>query len=95
MTTDLLARLEKSTEAYDEAVKRSEQLITTAEKREKKHVEELAKLEAQRAEEVRIAEELREKIAEKKIFVARLWRLGVESECRRLREQPSKADMRT
>ncbi|OAE24085.1 hypothetical protein AXG93_1535s1010 [Marchantia polymorpha subsp. ruderalis] len=50
MTTDLLTRLEKSREAYDEAVKQSELLITTAERREKKHIEELAALEAQRAE---------------------------------------------
>ncbi|OAE32095.1 hypothetical protein AXG93_2573s1040 [Marchantia polymorpha subsp. ruderalis] len=52
--------------SYDEAVKRSERLITTAEKREKKHVKELAKLETRRAEEVRIAEELRGKIPEAK-----------------------------
>ncbi|OAE31239.1 hypothetical protein AXG93_2356s1040 [Marchantia polymorpha subsp. ruderalis] len=58
VTVDLLARLEKSREAYNEAVKRSERLIVTAEKREWNHVEEVAKLEAQRAEEVRIAEEL-------------------------------------
>ncbi|OAE25405.1 hypothetical protein AXG93_4620s2200 [Marchantia polymorpha subsp. ruderalis] len=66
MTTDLLTRFEKSREAYDEAVKRSERLNTTAEKQEKKHVEELAKLEARRAEEVRITKELRGKIAEAK-----------------------------
>ncbi|OAE22968.1 hypothetical protein AXG93_1384s1040 [Marchantia polymorpha subsp. ruderalis] len=66
MTVDLLTRLEKSREAYDEAFKRSEQLITTAEKREKKRIEELATLEARRAEEVCIAEELRGKIIEAK-----------------------------
>ncbi|OAE34471.1 hypothetical protein AXG93_3472s1060 [Marchantia polymorpha subsp. ruderalis] len=60
-----MARLEKSREAYDAAVKRSERLITTAEKREKMHVEELAKLEARRAEEARIAEELRGKLLAK------------------------------
>ncbi|OAE23726.1 hypothetical protein AXG93_4776s1080 [Marchantia polymorpha subsp. ruderalis] len=63
---NLLTRLEKSREAYDEAVKRSERLITTTERREKKHVEELAKLEGRSAEEVRIAKELRGKIAEAK-----------------------------
>ncbi|OAE23169.1 hypothetical protein AXG93_1953s1290 [Marchantia polymorpha subsp. ruderalis] len=46
MTVDLLARLEKSREAYDAAVKRSERLITIAERREKMHVEELPKVEA-------------------------------------------------
>ncbi|OAE22286.1 hypothetical protein AXG93_3674s1000 [Marchantia polymorpha subsp. ruderalis] len=66
MTADLLTRLEKSREAYEETVKRSKRLITSAEKREKKHFEELATLEARRAEEVRIAEELRGKIAEAK-----------------------------
>lgn len=66
MTVDLLARLEKSREAYDEAVKQSEQLIVSPERREKNHVEELAKLEARRAEEVCIAEELRGKIVEAK-----------------------------
>lgn len=66
ITVDLLARLEKSREAYDEAVKRSERLIVTAERREKNHVEELAELEVRRAEEVRIAKELRGKIAEAK-----------------------------
>lgn len=66
MTMDLLTRLKKSREAYEEAIKRSEQLITTVERREKNHVEELAKMEARRAEEVRIAEELRDKIAEAK-----------------------------
>ncbi|OAE33507.1 hypothetical protein AXG93_1467s1090 [Marchantia polymorpha subsp. ruderalis] len=150
MTVDLLARLEKSKEAYDEAVKQSERLITTAEKREKKHIEELALLEAQRAEEVRIAEKLRGKIAEaktteedlrrkvleikgkyeaefrraeelsasltervrkheeelvncaKKLTGCELARtstveckLKIESECRRLREQLDKADMRS
>ncbi|OAE32793.1 hypothetical protein AXG93_374s1200 [Marchantia polymorpha subsp. ruderalis] len=65
MTMDLLTSLEKSREAYEEAVKRSERLITTAEKQEK-HIEELATLEARRAEEVRIAEELRGKIEESK-----------------------------
>ncbi|OAE27645.1 hypothetical protein AXG93_3337s1070 [Marchantia polymorpha subsp. ruderalis] len=43
VTVDLIARLEKSREAYDEAVKRSERLITTAEKREKNYIEELAR----------------------------------------------------
>ncbi|OAE19010.1 hypothetical protein AXG93_2839s1050 [Marchantia polymorpha subsp. ruderalis] len=66
VTVDLLARLEKFREAYDEAVKRSEQLIVTAEKRERNHVEEVAKLKTRRAEELRIAEELRGKIAEAK-----------------------------
>ncbi|OAE31986.1 hypothetical protein AXG93_4421s1390 [Marchantia polymorpha subsp. ruderalis] len=66
MTVDLLTRLEKSMEAYDEPVKWLERLITTTEKREKKHINELATLEAQRAEEVRIAKELRGKIAEAK-----------------------------
>ncbi|OAE30335.1 hypothetical protein AXG93_4201s1360 [Marchantia polymorpha subsp. ruderalis] len=66
MTVYLLARMEKSSEAYDEAVKRSERLITTVERQEKNHVEELAKLEVRRAEEVCIAEELRGKIAEAK-----------------------------
>ncbi|OAE28913.1 hypothetical protein AXG93_4891s1020 [Marchantia polymorpha subsp. ruderalis] len=65
VTVDLVTRLEKSKEAY-EAVKRSERLIVTAKKREKMHVEELAKVEARRAEEVRIAEELWSKIAEAK-----------------------------
>ncbi|OAE26887.1 hypothetical protein AXG93_3257s1030 [Marchantia polymorpha subsp. ruderalis] len=51
-------------EAYDEAIKRLERLITTAEKREKNYIKELAKLEVRRAEEVRIAEELWGKIAE-------------------------------
>ncbi|OAE26640.1 hypothetical protein AXG93_793s1000 [Marchantia polymorpha subsp. ruderalis] len=51
-------------EAYEAASKRSERLITAAEKREKMHVEELAKLEARRAEEARIAEELRGKLAD-------------------------------
>ncbi|OAE30772.1 hypothetical protein AXG93_4876s1130 [Marchantia polymorpha subsp. ruderalis] len=64
MTVDLLTTLEKSREAYDAAVKRSERLITTTERREKIHVEELAKVKARRAKEVRIAEELRWKIAE-------------------------------
>ncbi|OAE21825.1 hypothetical protein AXG93_1855s1060 [Marchantia polymorpha subsp. ruderalis] len=66
MIVDLLARLEKSKEAYDEAVKRLEWLITTAERRENMHVKKLAKVEARRAEEIRIAEELRGKIAEAK-----------------------------
>ncbi|OAE24399.1 hypothetical protein AXG93_4530s1010 [Marchantia polymorpha subsp. ruderalis] len=66
VTLDLIARLEKSKEAYDEAVKRLERLIVPAEKRERNHVEEVAKLEARRAEEVRIAEEFRGKIAEAK-----------------------------
>ncbi|OAE22952.1 hypothetical protein AXG93_2997s1160 [Marchantia polymorpha subsp. ruderalis] len=141
---------ESGRETYDEAVKRSERLITTMERREKKHVEELAQLEARRAEEVRIAEELRSKIAEAKTaeedlcskiseiegkyeaefrraeeLLASLtegvrkheeelanWakklsdcesartseiecKLKVESECRRLREQLGKADMRS
>ncbi|OAE33728.1 hypothetical protein AXG93_2884s1000 [Marchantia polymorpha subsp. ruderalis] len=63
VTVDLMSRLEKFREAYDAAIKRSERLITTAEKREKMHVEKLAKLEARRAEEARIAEELRGKLA--------------------------------
>ncbi|OAE22965.1 hypothetical protein AXG93_1384s1010 [Marchantia polymorpha subsp. ruderalis] len=110
VTVDLIARLEKSREAYDEAVKRSERLITTAEKREKNYIEELAKLEARRAEEVRIAEELRGKIAEAKTAEEDLrskileiagksseveCRLKVESDCRRLREQLGKAEMRS
>ncbi|OAE23320.1 hypothetical protein AXG93_3390s1050 [Marchantia polymorpha subsp. ruderalis] len=66
MIVDLLTRLEKSREAYDEAIKQSERLIITAEKREKKHIEELALLEARRAEEVCIAEELRSKTVEAK-----------------------------
>ncbi|OAE26907.1 hypothetical protein AXG93_4584s1000 [Marchantia polymorpha subsp. ruderalis] len=66
VTVDLMARLEKSREAYDAAIKRSERLITTAEKREKMHIEELAKVEARRAEEVRIAKELWSKIVEAK-----------------------------
>ncbi|OAE32386.1 hypothetical protein AXG93_3671s1050 [Marchantia polymorpha subsp. ruderalis] len=44
VTVDLMARLEKSREAYDAAVKRSERLIITAKRREKMHVKELAKL---------------------------------------------------
>ncbi|OAE26891.1 hypothetical protein AXG93_4762s1010 [Marchantia polymorpha subsp. ruderalis] len=56
----------ESREAYEAAIKRSERLITIAEKQEKKHVEELATLEARRAEEACIAEELRGKIAEAK-----------------------------
>ncbi|OAE23467.1 hypothetical protein AXG93_285s1240 [Marchantia polymorpha subsp. ruderalis] len=59
VTVDLMARLEKFREAYEAAIKRSKRLITTAKKREKKHVEELATLKARRAEEARIAEELR------------------------------------
>ncbi|OAE20490.1 hypothetical protein AXG93_4698s1420 [Marchantia polymorpha subsp. ruderalis] len=66
MTVNLLARLEKSREAYDAAIKRSERLITTAKRREKMHVKDFAKVEARRAEEVRIAEELRGKIVESK-----------------------------
>ncbi|OAE30288.1 hypothetical protein AXG93_3964s1010 [Marchantia polymorpha subsp. ruderalis] len=84
MTMDLLTRLEKSKEAYDEAVKQSERLITIAEKREKKHIEQLATLEARRAEEVRIAEELRGKIAEAKKAEENLHR----------KKQLRKADMR-
>ncbi|OAE24577.1 hypothetical protein AXG93_2415s1590 [Marchantia polymorpha subsp. ruderalis] len=67
MTVDLLARLEKSKESYDEVVKQSERLIVTVERREKNHVEEVAKLESRRAEEVCIAEELQGKIAEAKM----------------------------
>ncbi|OAE30298.1 hypothetical protein AXG93_3964s1110 [Marchantia polymorpha subsp. ruderalis] len=66
VTVDLVARLEKSREAYEAASKRAERLIITAEKREKMHIEELAKLEARRAEEARIAEELRGKLADTK-----------------------------
>ncbi|OAE28068.1 hypothetical protein AXG93_3410s1110 [Marchantia polymorpha subsp. ruderalis] len=44
ISAELLTRLKKSRESYNEAVKRLERLIITAEKREKKHVEELAKL---------------------------------------------------
>ncbi|OAE34437.1 hypothetical protein AXG93_2886s1000 [Marchantia polymorpha subsp. ruderalis] len=150
VTVDLIMRLEKSREAYEEPVKRSERLIVTAEKREKKYIEDLAKVEARRAKEVRIAEELRGKIAEAKTAEEDLrrkiseiagkcdlefrraeelsaslaegiqkhegelegWvkkladcesarssevecRLRVESECRRLREQLGKADMRS
>ncbi|OAE25996.1 hypothetical protein AXG93_1712s1760 [Marchantia polymorpha subsp. ruderalis] len=64
VTVDLMSRVEKSREAYDAAVKRAERLIATAEKREKKHIEDLAALEVRRAEEARIAEELRGKLAE-------------------------------
>ncbi|OAE31203.1 hypothetical protein AXG93_4240s1020 [Marchantia polymorpha subsp. ruderalis] len=125
MTVDLLARLEKSREAYDAAVKRSERLITTAQRREKMHVKELVKVEARRAEEVRIAEELLGKIAEAKTTEEELriklveiaikcdkefqraeelsaslakdveCTLKVESECKLLREQLGKADMRS
>lgn len=42
-------------------------MIATTERREKNHVKELAKLEARRAEEVHIAEELPGQIAEAKI----------------------------
>ncbi|OAE27199.1 hypothetical protein AXG93_1598s1010 [Marchantia polymorpha subsp. ruderalis] len=56
MTVDLLGRLEKSKQAYEVAVQRLERLITTTERREKMHVEALAKVKAQRAEEVCIAE---------------------------------------
>ncbi|OAE30325.1 hypothetical protein AXG93_4201s1260 [Marchantia polymorpha subsp. ruderalis] len=66
VTVHLMARLEKSREAYEAAIKRSERLITTTDKQEKKHVEEVATLEIRRAEEVRIADELRGKIAEAK-----------------------------
>ncbi|OAE28517.1 hypothetical protein AXG93_2469s1010 [Marchantia polymorpha subsp. ruderalis] len=66
MTVDLLARLEKSREAYDAVNQRSERLIKTAERREKKHAEKLAEVEARRAEEVHIAEEIQGKIAEAK-----------------------------
>ncbi|OAE29584.1 hypothetical protein AXG93_4003s1050 [Marchantia polymorpha subsp. ruderalis] len=72
-------------EAYNEAVKRPERLITTAEKREQKHVEELARVEAQRAEEVRIAEELRGKIAEAKT--------AEEDLCGKIAEIAGKCDM--
>ncbi|OAE21274.1 hypothetical protein AXG93_868s1110 [Marchantia polymorpha subsp. ruderalis] len=88
MTADLLTRLKKSREAYDEAVKRSERLITTAERREKKYIKELATLEAQRAEEVRIAKELRGKIAETKTAEEDLRRKISEIEL-------GKADMRS
>ncbi|OAE31109.1 hypothetical protein AXG93_1928s1020 [Marchantia polymorpha subsp. ruderalis] len=88
MTADLLTRLEKCREAYDEAVKCSERLITIAEKREKKHVKELAKVEARRAEEVRSPKNfggrLQRQRRRKKIFVARLRRLRL-----------GKADMRS
>ncbi|OAE34087.1 hypothetical protein AXG93_2891s1110 [Marchantia polymorpha subsp. ruderalis] len=66
VTVDLMARLEKSREAYNAVVKRLEQLITTPERRDKMHVKELAKLEARRAVEFRIAEALRGKIEEAK-----------------------------
>ncbi|OAE19478.1 hypothetical protein AXG93_1040s1420 [Marchantia polymorpha subsp. ruderalis] len=66
VTVDLVARLEKSREAYEAASKRSERLIITVEKREKIHIEELAKLEARRPEEAHIAEELRGKLADTK-----------------------------
>ncbi|OAE22125.1 hypothetical protein AXG93_1175s1350 [Marchantia polymorpha subsp. ruderalis] len=66
MKADLLTRLKKSREVYDDVVKKSERLITTRERREKQHDEELAKLDARRAAEVRIAEELWGKIAEPK-----------------------------
>ncbi|OAE27649.1 hypothetical protein AXG93_3337s1120 [Marchantia polymorpha subsp. ruderalis] len=93
ITADLLTRLEKSREAYDEAVKRSERLITTAEKREKKHIEELATLEARRAEEVCITEELRGKIAEAKTTQKDL--CSKMSEIEGCGEQLGKADMRS
>ncbi|OAE31317.1 hypothetical protein AXG93_1962s1740 [Marchantia polymorpha subsp. ruderalis] len=66
VTVDLCGRLEKFKKVYEAAVQRVERLITTARKREKMHVEELAKVEAQKAEEARIAEELQGKIAEAK-----------------------------
>ncbi|OAE32851.1 hypothetical protein AXG93_1409s1180 [Marchantia polymorpha subsp. ruderalis] len=87
MIVDLLTRLEKSREACDGPVKRSERLITTTERREKKHVEELAKLEVRRAEEVRIAEELQGKIPKAKT---------AEEDLRsKILEIAGKADMRT
>lgn len=85
MTVDLLARLEKSREAYDAAVQRSERLIKTAERQEKKYVEELVKVEAQRAEEVRIVEELWGKIAEAKT--------AEEDLCSKVVEIAGKCDM--
>lgn len=66
MRVDLLRRLEKSKEAYEVAVQRSERPIMTTERREKMHAEAVAKVKVQRAEELRIAEELRGKIAEAK-----------------------------
>ncbi|OAE21320.1 hypothetical protein AXG93_868s1590 [Marchantia polymorpha subsp. ruderalis] len=83
MTLYLLTRLENSREAYNEAIKRSERLIITAEKRENKHIEELATLEARRAEEVCIAKELRGKIAEAKTAEEDLRRkvLEIEDKC--------------
>ncbi|OAE28914.1 hypothetical protein AXG93_4891s1030 [Marchantia polymorpha subsp. ruderalis] len=66
VTVDLLSRLDKSKEVYEEAVKRSERLIVTAEKQEKKYIEDLAKMEARRAEKVCIAKELQGKIAKAK-----------------------------
>lgn len=66
VTVDLCGRLEKFNEAYKAAIQRAERLITTAGKQEKMHAEELAKVEARRAEEACIAEELLEKIVEAK-----------------------------
>ncbi|OAE22929.1 hypothetical protein AXG93_4155s1010 [Marchantia polymorpha subsp. ruderalis] len=66
VTVNLVARPEKSREAYEAASKRSERLIIIAEKREKMHIEELAKSEARRAEEAHVAEELRGKLADTK-----------------------------
>ncbi|OAE31236.1 hypothetical protein AXG93_2356s1010 [Marchantia polymorpha subsp. ruderalis] len=82
VTMDLIARLEKSREAYDEAVKGSDQLITIAEKREKNYIKELAKLEAK---EVCIAEELRAKIVETKT--------AEEDLCSKISEIEEKCDM--
>ncbi|OAE32555.1 hypothetical protein AXG93_4334s1000 [Marchantia polymorpha subsp. ruderalis] len=52
--------------AYKAAIQRAERLITTVGKQEQMHVEELAKVEARRAEEAQIAEDLWGKIAEAK-----------------------------
>ncbi|OAE20198.1 hypothetical protein AXG93_3802s1110 [Marchantia polymorpha subsp. ruderalis] len=107
VTVDLIARLEKSRKPYDEAVKRSERLIITVEKREKNYIKELAKLEARRAEEVRIAKELRGRIVEAKMAEEALCSkiLEIEGKChmefRRAEElsaitgQLGKADMRS
>ncbi|OAE26803.1 hypothetical protein AXG93_2097s1110 [Marchantia polymorpha subsp. ruderalis] len=66
VTVDLVARLEKSREAYEAVSKRLERLIITAEKQEKMLIEELAKLKARRAEEARITEEFWGKLADTK-----------------------------
>ncbi|OAE34946.1 hypothetical protein AXG93_593s1020 [Marchantia polymorpha subsp. ruderalis] len=78
-----MSRVKKSREAYDATVKRAERLIATAEKREKKHIENLAQLEVRRAEEARIADELRRKLAGTKTAEEDLRRQisEIESKC--------------